>query len=697
MGSVAAAALAACTTDAPAHDRVQSGQASYDAMCKGCHGGLGEGGTGPSLRDWSRGEPELTSIIDTRMPLGNPDACRGDCAKDVAEYILATFKGAVQCSGPHLAARGLRLLTVREYKNTLADLVGASAQPPAPCGLHTFTFAQGSKTPAKVHVAGSFNGWPATLAAGGWAMVQANGTWSVQKQLAPGTYTYKLVLDESQWIADPGNPNGVPDGFGGQNSSLTIACDGGGTNVDVGANLPADTRPEGFLFDDNGPGRVVSSVHADEYLRSALLAAKAADLTKLVACDGKADPAGCAHTFVTSFGLRALRRPPTPAESARFEKLAGGADFDKGVRTAMAAMLLSPGFLYRSEVGEKQPDGTFRLTAWETASLLSYTFWGTMPDAALFDAAAKGELGTPAGLEAQTRRLLASPRARDQIGTFAEQWLGAENISTVDKSPALYPDFDAPMRAAMREETRRVVTRVFFDTKKFADLYTANWTVANDVLARQYGLAGVQGPEFRVVTYPDGLRAGVLGHGSILGATGLSDQTSPIRRGLMVRRRLLCQELPPPPPTAGGVPKVDPSATTRDRFAQHTSNPACHGCHQYIDGVGFGFERFDTVGKLRDQESGKAIDSAGDMNDVEGLGKGTHAPFANLAELGQTLASSDAAKSCLVAQYWRFARGAREPDSCSLAPIKARLVEKGGDLQEMMLAVVLASDFTVRR
>ena len=249
----------------------------------------------------------------------------------------------------------------------------------------------------------------------------------------------------------------------------------------------------------------------------------------------------------------------------------------------------------------------------------------------------------------------------------------------------------------MREETRRVVTRVFFDTKNFADLYTANWTVANDVLAKQYGLAGVQGADFRVVTYPDGLRAGVLGHGSILGATGLSDQTSPIRRGLMVRRRLLCQELPPPPPNAGGVPKVDPTATTRDRFAQHTANPACRSCHQYIDSVGFGFERFDTVGKVRDQEAGKAIDSAGDMNDVEGLGKGTHAPFANLAELGQTLAASDTAKSCVVAQYWRFARGTREPDSCSIAPIKARLVEKGGDLQEMMLGVVLASDFTVRR
>lgn len=234
-------------------------------------------------------------------------------------------------------------------------------------------------------------------------------------------------------------------------------------------------------------------------------------------------------------------------------------------------------------------------------------------------------------------------------------------------------------------------------TRHFDDLFTADWTMANDRLAAQYGIAGVTGSDMRKVTYSGGARAGVLGHGSILGATGLSDQTSPIRRGLFVRRRLLCQEFGTPPANAGGLPKVDPNATTRERFAQHTADPACKSCHQYIDDTGFGFERFDTVGRQRDTENGKPIDAAGDMNDVEGMGTGTHAPFSSLPELGQILASSHAAKACVVKQYWRFARGTVEPDACSLSSAQARFLGSGGDPQELMLGVILSPDFLVRR
>jgi len=695
LGLASTLALASCSKSAP---DTQTGAALYQSMCKSCHGAQGEGIVGPPLRNWSKGRDVLVSTIDTTMPLGNPDQCKGDCPPAIADYILTTFVGPIDCTSPKLVARGMRLLTTREYQATIADLTGLSTQPTQapPCGIHTFSYVP-QASPSKVHVAGSFNNWAGTIAAGGWAMTLANGAWSVTKQLAPGQYQYKLVLDESQWIADPSDPNTAPDGFGGNNSVLDITCPPAPATLDVGKNLPPDTRPEGFFFDDDGPGRVVTSVHTDEYLRGALLVAKAIDTTKIVTCDGKADPAGCAHTFVATFGQNALRRPLTTSEAARFEKLVTSAsDFTAGVRTAVAAMLISPGFLYRSEVGTQQPDGSYRLTAWETASLLSYTFWGTMPDAELFAAAQSGEVATQAGLEKQARRLLADPRARAQLGIFGEQWLGSENISTVDKNQALYPDFDNTIRAAMREETREVVERVFLDTHQVADLYTASWTMANDVLAKQYGIPNVQGSDMRLVQYPDAMRAGILGHGSVLGATGLSDQTSPIRRGLFVRRRLLCQDFPQPPPNAGGVPPVDPNATTRERFAEHTANPFCQSCHQYIDDLGFGFERFDTVGRERDSEDGQPIDSTGDMNDVEGLGTGTHAPYTTLSELGQVLASSDSAKTCVVRQYWRFARGAVEPDVCSLSQAKAKLVATG-DPVEMMVGVVLSPDFLVRQ
>ena len=638
------------------------------------------------------------------MPLGKPDACKGDCAKDVAQYILATFKGAVQCSGPHLAARGLRLLTVREYKSTLADLVGVSAQPPAPCGLHTFTFAQGSKTPSKVHVAGSFNGWPSTIAAGGWAMAQANGTWSVQKQLAPGSYTYKLVLDESQWIADPGNPNGVPDGFGGQNSSLDVTCDGGGSTVDVGTNLPPTRGPRASCSTTTGPAASSRRCTPTSTCRSALLAAKAADSTKLVTCDGKADPAGCAHTFVTTFGQRAFRRPLTPAESARLEKLVtSGTDFDKGVRTAMrrdagvARVPLSRG-------GRREASPTERIASRRgRRRASSRTRSGERcPTPMLFDVGREGRARHARGpREAGAPPPREPARARDQIGIFAEQWLGAENVSTVDKSATLYPDFDAPMRAAMREETRRVVdARLLRHDACSTDLFTANWTVANDALAKQYGLAGRDG-----LGHP---RGEVPGRACAPASSATAASSSP--RASRTRPR----------PSAAGsscgaacsVRSCRRRRPTRARVPQGRSERddarslrAAHGQPGVLElppvhrrrGLRLRALRHRRA-TVRDQEAGKPIDSAGDMNDVEGLGTNTHAPFGEPRRARADPRVERRRQELPRARSTGASRAARaSPIRARIAPIKARLLEKGGDLHEMMLAVVLSSDFMVRR
>jgi hypothetical protein len=467
--------------------------------------------------------------------------------------------------------------------------------------------------------------------------------------------------------------------------------------VDPTASFPPDTRPQGFAFDDNGPGRVVTSDLMDGYMSAANAIAAATDLTKLVTCDPNADKPGCAQAVMRSLATRAFRRPVTDAEVARYANVVTGpSDWNKGVRAGVAALLVAPSFLYRSEVGTKQTDGSFRLDAYETASALSYFFWGSMPDQALFDAAKNGGLSTPDGLEKQARRLLADPRARDTVGAFAVQWLGAEPVTTVSKidSAGFTPD----IRAAMLEETRRFVTYVTFDgTHKADELFTANYTFANQTLAGVYGISGVSGTSFVKTQYPDNLRAGVMGHGSVLATTALSDQTSPIRRGLFVRRRLLCQEFGTPPPQAGSIPAVDPNATTRERFAQHSANDFCKSCHQYIDDVGFGFERFDIVGKVRTMEAGQPIDSQGDMNDVEGFGKGTHAPFASLSDLGKTLAQSDAAKTCVVRQMYRFARGQIEKDVCAVDGPKQIFLQKGGDLQELMVAIATAPDFVVRQ
>ncbi len=708
---VASAAGSGCSREdsSDGHDRMKSGEALYAEMCKGCHGARGEGGKGPSLRDIDRKyeEAALVRVIDDRMPLGEPDRCNGDCPVDIGAYVYRAFRGPIVCDQPVPLARGIRLLTRREYKATIEDLfgpLGTVDQGPGTttsCSPQTFSFDPKGRTLSTVHVAGTFNNWAGTIAAGGWAMTNSGGVWKLTQQVPNGSHQYKLVLNESEWITDPSNPKSAPDGLGGQNSVLDVTCTpgsggttGGTAGFDPTLSFPPDTRPEGFLFDDHGPGRVVTSVVMDEHVRAANAIAAAVDLGKLVTCD-KTKRDTCAPAFVRDLGKRIFRRPLAEPEVARYAGVVIGApDFDKGARGAVRAMLASPSFVYRTEAGQRQPDGSYRLDRWEIASALSYFFTGSMPDAALFAAAESGALDTPEGIEREARRLLASPRARATVATFAEQWLGAENVTTVTKADA---SFDA-LRAAMLEETRRFVTHVFFDgSHSVTELFTADYTFANETLAKHYGIGGVSGADFRIAKYPDKMRSGLLGHGSVLATTAHSDQTSPIRRGLFVRRRLLCQEFAPPPPNAGGVPKVDPNATTRERFAQHTANAQCHSCHQYIDDVGFGFERFDQTGKLRDSEAGKPIDAHGDMNDVEGFGKGTHAPFDDLSTLGQTLASSDAAKACIVRQTWRYARGQVGDDICQVSSIEKRFAEKGGDLRELLIAIATDPAFTTRR
>src|SRR5262249_35057126 len=153
--------------------------------------------------------------------------------------------------------------------------------------------------------------------------------------------------------------------------------------------------------------------------------------------------------FVRTFGARAFRRPLTDEEVSRYSAMG-----DPTV--VVQAMLSSPNFLYRAEVGVARPDGTYALTAYELAAALSYFFWGTMPDDALFKAAADGTLGTSQGVEAQARRLLADPRAKEQLKHFSVQWLGVERVLTEDKNPTLFPSFDDTARQALYAQTQEL-------------------------------------------------------------------------------------------------------------------------------------------------------------------------------------------------------------------------------------------------
>lgn len=471
------------------------------------------------------------------------------------------------------------------------------------------------------------------------------------------------------------------------------------------ATIPLEARIEGY--DNNVSAALVTARHVEAYMSIAEAAAAEAvelDAPGLAGCLPE-DP-DCAQSFVESFGARALRRPLSDEEVehylAQFDAEAADGDFYEGMRLSIEAMLSSPGFLYRSEMGEPVGDGLYRLTPHETASLLSYTFVGSMPDPELMAAAEDGALADPEQIEAQARRLLGSPRGRERIADFATQWLETTSLRSANKDLAVYPNFDDDVRQAMIDEERAFVKHVVFDSEQTVEeLFTAEYTFANDALASFYGLPQPGSSELVHVDFPgDVPRGGLLTLGSFLASHAHANETSPVARGVTVRERLMCQPLAPPPPDLEIVPpELDPSATTRERYSQHSEDPACAGCHALIDPVGFGFEGFDGVGQYRTQENGLTVDESGTVTaliDPEGMP--SDVDFVGAKELGEVLGANAAVQTCVMEQYFHFVSGRAdlEQDVCTIEALGERLEASGGNLHEAFLQLTQLESFTIR-
>ena len=341
----------------------------------------------------------------------------------------------------------------------------------------------------------------------------------------------------------------------------------------------------------------------------------------------RAQEQACARTIISSMGSKAFRRPLTTADNDRFLKLydAGSerGGFEIGIREALSGILASPNFVLKTEAapatiapGQKN----YRLSDLDVATRLSFFLWGTPPDEPLLTIASQKKLSAPGELEKQVKRMLADPRA-EALGTrFAAQWLHLANMYKVNPDANYYPNFDQLLADAMKTETVMFFNSLVKENKSLLEFYSANYTFANDRLARHYGIPNVGGPEFRKVQYPDTSRRGILGHGSVQVLTSLGDRTSPVLRGKWVMSTLM--GTPPPLPPAN-VPPLDETKggqegvilTTRQRMEIHRANPTCNRCHGLIDPIGLAMDNFDPTGRFRTREGGIALDTVGKYYD----------------------------------------------------------------------------------
>lgn len=466
--------------------------------------------------------------------------------------------------------------------------------------------------------------------------------------------------------------------------------------------LPPDEETLGF--DDIASAYSVSSFHAARYLDAAEQAAAAltsdtARLTVVAGCNPMAGDDACVSAFIAAFGKRAWRRTldADEIEAMRqvYTETAEPGPVD-GVSAVIATMLQSPQFIYRPEpdtgAGGTMPE---LLDGFALATRLSYLLTGAGPDDALLVAAEAGNLDTEAGLLAETDRLLAGGRSTDLFVHVATQWWELGKLSKLDKDRSLYRTWTDATPVALAEETRRFLADAWQEAPTLAGLLTSPVTFVDANLATYYGLPQPGGSGFQRVALDPARAAGLLTQGAFLAEHAKADQTSPVLRGKFVRQQLLCTPPPPPPPDiVVRPPTVDPRLTTRQRFAQHTADAACAGCHVLMDPIGFAFEHYDAAGRWRDTDGGQQIDATGELTrtDVDG-------PLDGVPSLAARLAASDEVATCAARQWFRYAFGRSEEtpgDLCTIHKLADQLTAPGGDFKKMVRATVRMAAFRNR-
>lgn len=485
-----------------------------------------------------------------------------------------------------------------------------------------------------------------------------------------------------------------------------------GDTTRPGNTFPPEEIGNGFGNDANAV--TVSYTLAEKYYDSARgiaerLVADRPRWAQTLGCDPTAmGEDACARAFIDRFGARAFRRPLSDEErdqllgvytSVRATELQ---TFDSAASAVVEAALQMPQFLYRVELyGPSVAEGIAVLDGHEMASRLSYLLWGSMPDEALFAAAQNGQLSTKEEIAAQADRMLNAPRARDVVRFFNATLFGLVGVPNITRDTAMFPTFTAEIPGLLQQETLLFLDDVIWERRgTLKTLLTADWSFMNDTLARYYGVDQTPGAPttsaFARITLDPKRTAGFMTRGALMAAlTPGSSQTNPVLRGKFVLTKLLCKSPPPPPSGFTPMPPApDLTLTTRERFAAHTNNDACAGCHKALDPLGFAFEHYDQIGRWRALDNNKPVDATGTVSGI-----GIEGSFNDAVGLAAMLAESESVSRCYVGQWQTFAYGRAhtEADACTKSSLEDAFKKSGGNIRELLIALTQTDAFLYRR
>ncbi len=401
--------------------------------------------------------------------------------------------------------------------------------------------------------------------------------------------------------------------------------------------------------------------------------------------------------LVTRMGNRLFRRPMREDEKTLWLGLAQMAMKEGesplgSLRYVLEGMLSSSGFLFRVMPQPTGPvqHGAALIDEYSLASRLSYFIWSSPPDDRLLQLAEKGELRK--NLAAEVKRMIADWRGWYLTENFAGQWLQLRDMDIAAPDAKMFPEFRGGTGYMMKQESQYYFDHILRENRSILEFLNSDYTFLNEKLARYYGIKNVKGDKFQKVSLQGTPRGGILTNGSILTLTSNSTRTSPVKRGKFLLENLLGT---PPPPAPANVPPLDEqkahksNQTLREQFAAHRSNPACAGCHAFLDPMGFAFENYDAIGRWRDTEKNHPIDASGHL--VRGQ------EFKDLAELRQILVRDNAdgftrslSENLLI---YALGRGIHYPDKVAVNEIARRTKEAGYHFQDMILAVCESAPF----
>jgi len=412
-----------------------------------------------------------------------------------------------------------------------------------------------------------------------------------------------------------------------------------GLPIDSQIEIPSDGSG-GEGFDTNGDSLFTSAIHIEQFLQvaSTIIDAalppsvpdddgeqtrnvRAARERLLVAVpDDERSELDAANAVIAAFARRAWRRPITSEEVARLQLFFDaakqrGAGFIEAIRDPLKAILVSPHFLFVVE-SETAEGGVQRLTQHQLATRMALFIWSSVPDDELLRHADDGTLDKPEQIVAQTRRLLADPKAIALGENFGLQWLGLTRfLSGIKPDREVYPSHNDQLSSDLQLEAVRFVSTVFREDRSLLDLIDANYVVINGNLAQHYGLDLPADAPWQRFETSDRRRGGVITLGATLMSASYPRRTSPVLRGRWILEEVLGGQVPPPPPNVPALEDAvtEQATTLRERLELHRKNPDCASCHNRMDPLGFGLENFDGLGRWRENDQGLVIDSSGQL------------------------------------------------------------------------------------